>query len=175
MLAMRPTDAEYAPFYASYVAQVPDGRLMEELRAQPETLRTLVADIDDARASLPSAPGKWSLKETLNHMSDAERVFALRLLWFARAPGASLPSFDQDAWAPLADAGRRSVRDLGDEFAAVRAATLALVESLPEEAASRQGVASGHPVTVRALAWIIAAHAGHHLARLREGGLGGQA
>lgn len=164
---MRPTDTEYAPFYAAYVARVPDGGLLEMLRAQPESLRAQMADEDDDRASLPSAPGKWCLKEVLSHVNDAERVFALRLLWFARAPGSELPAFDQDAWVPHSHAARRTLHDLVDEFAAVRAATLALVTSLTDEAAAYQGIASGHPVTVRALAWIIAGHVDHHLARLR--------
>lgn len=167
MLAMRPTDAEYAPFYAGYVGKVADGRLMETLRGQPDALRALVDGVDDDRAALPGAPGKWSLKETLNHVNDAERVFALRLLWFARAPGSELPAFDQDAWTPLSDAQRRTVQDLVDEFAAIRASTLALVQSLPDDAAARQGVASGHPTTVRALAWVIAGHVQHHLDKLR--------
>lgn len=166
MLAMRPTDAEYAPYHEAYVSRVADGRLFDTLQEQPQVLRDMVADVDDDRASLPSAPGKWSLKDTLNHITDAERVFSLRLLWFARAPNAELPAFSQDAWAPLADAQRRSVRDLLDEFAAVRAATLALLRSLPDGAAARQGIASGHPVTVRALAWIIAGHVQHHIERL---------
>jgi hypothetical protein len=168
MLEMRPTDAEYAPYYASYMQRVEDGKLFETLAAQPGVLRDLVGTMDDDRAALPSAPGKWSLKDLLNHINDAERVFALRLLWFAREPGGSLPSFNQDAWVPMADAHRRSLTDLCDEFDAVRRATLALLHSLPEAAAGRQGMASGHPVSVRALAWMIAGHAQHHIDRLRE-------
>ena len=168
MLAMRPTDAEYAPYYATYVSRVGDGLLFETLDAQPAVLRDLVSTMDDDRAALPSAPGKWSLKDLLNHITDAERVFALRLLWFAREPGGSLPSFNQDGWVPMADAHRRSLTDLCDEFDAVRRSTHALLQSLPEAAAVRQGMASGHPVSVRALAWIIAGHAQHHIERLRE-------
>lgn len=167
MLAMRPTDAEYAPFYAGYVACVPEGRLAETLAQQPVTLRALVEGQDDDRAALPAAAGKWSLKDTLNHITDAERVFSLRLLWLARAPGVAMPSFDQDAWAPNADAQRRSLVDLCDEFDAVRRATQTLLQSLPDEAAGRQGEASGHTVSVRALAWIIAGHVQHHIERLR--------
>lgn len=168
MLAMRPTDAEFAPHYAAYVSRVEDGLLFETLAGQPAVLRELVGAIDDDRSALPSAPGKWSLKDLLNHINDAERVFALRLLWFAREPGASLPSFNQDAWTPMADAQRRSLSELCDEFEAVRRSTQALLQSLPEAAAVRQGTASGHPVSVRALAWIIAGHAQHHIERLRN-------
>jgi uncharacterized damage-inducible protein DinB len=168
MLAMRPTETEYAPYYATYVNRVVEGRLLETLDTQAATLRAQVSRIDEDRAALPGAPGKWSLKDILNHVSDAERVFALRLLWFARVPGAELPSFDQDAWVPTADAQRRSLADLCDEFELVRNATLALLRSLPADAAARRGIASGHPVSVRALAWIIAGHAQHHIDKLRE-------
>lgn len=168
MLAMRPTEAEYAPYYASYISRVVEGRLFETLQEQPAVLRSLVAANDEDRAALPAARGKWSLKDTLNHVTDAERVFALRLLWFARAPGAELPSFDQDRWVPTADAQRRSLADLCDEFDVVRQATLALLRSLPSEAAVRQGQVNGQPLSVRALAWIVAGHAQHHLDKLRD-------
>lgn len=167
MLAMRPTEAEYGSFYAGYVARVPDGRLFETLAEQPAVLRGLLQAVDDDRAALPSAPGKWSLKDTINHVIDAERVFALRLLWFARAPGAELPGFDQDAWTPAADAQRRALRELCDEFDAVRQATNLLLQGLPEAAVGRYGTASGARVTVRALAWIIAGHVQHHLELLQ--------
>lgn len=167
MLAMRPTDAEYAPFYAGYVSSVVEGRLLETLDEQPAVLRALVTAVDDDRAALPSAPGKWSLKDILNHVNDTERVFSLRLLWLARAPGTQLQSFDQDAWAPNADAQRRSLTDLCDEFEAVRRATRALVHSLPEDAVTRQGTLSEHPVSVRGLAWIIVGHVQHHIDWLR--------
>lgn len=167
MLAMRPTEAEYAAFYASYISRVVEGRLFETLQEQPAVLRALVAAEDEDRAALPAAPGKWSLKDTLNHVTDAERVFALRLLWFARAPGAELASFDQDGWVPTADAQRRSLADLCDEFDATRQATLTLLRSLPPEAAVRHGHVNGNPLSVRALAWIIAGHAQHHLDLLR--------
>jgi uncharacterized damage-inducible protein DinB len=166
MLAMRPTESEYAPYYASYIGRVADSRLFETLEEQAAVLRRLVDARDEDRAALPAAPGKWSLKDTLNHVTDAERVFALRLLWFARAPGAELPSFDQDAWVPRADAHRRSLADLCDEFDAVRLGTLALLRSLPSEAAVRQGQVNGYALSVRALAWIIAGHAQHHLDKL---------
>jgi uncharacterized damage-inducible protein DinB len=168
MLSMRPAETEFESFYAGYVARIEDGRLLDTLAAQPAELRALLLLQDEDEASLPSAQGKWSLKDVINHMIDAERVFACRLLWFARQPGADLPGFDQDAWVPAAVAHRRTLSDLFDEFDAVRGATATLLRSLPADAAARGGRANGHPVTVRALAWIIAGHAQHHLDLLRE-------
>ncbi|WP_396623841.1 DinB family protein [Luteitalea sp.] len=166
MLALRPEADEYGAFYATYVAKVPDGAWLERLYAQPGELAARLDSVAEERAALPLAPGKWSLLDLLTHLSDTERVFSYRLLSFARGDTAALPGFEQDVWAREAASSRRTLAQALDEFAAVRRATLALVESLPEEAASRRGVASGHPITVRALAWIIAGHVEHHLQTL---------
>ncbi|BCS32887.1 DNA damage-inducible protein DinB [Luteitalea sp. TBR-22] len=166
MLAMRPQADEYGAFYAGYVARVPDGAWLERLYRQPGELEARLAGVADEQAALPLAPGKWSLLDMITHLSDTERVFAFRLLWFARGDAAELPGFDQDAWARESGASRRTVAQALDEFAAVRRATIALVEGLPEQAASRRGIANGHPISVRALAWIIAGHVQHHLEHL---------
>ena len=168
MLSMRPQDHEYGAFYAAYIARVPEGRWLERLEAQPAELRELVGGYDADRAALPMAPGKWSLLDLLTHLADTERVFAYRLLCFARGDQSELPGFDQDAWARVAASTRRSLTDAIDDFAAVRQATLALLRGLPDEVADRRGVASGKPVTVRALAWMIPGHAQHHLDALRD-------
>jgi hypothetical protein len=168
MLSMRPQSSEYGAFYAGYIARVPDGRWLERLESQPAELRAVLAGYADDRAALPMAPGKWSLLDLLVHLCDTERVFAFRLLWFARADPSELPGFDQDAWAKQSGAARRSVADVLDEFAAVRQASLTLLRSLPDDVADRRGVANGNGITVRALAWMIPGHVQHHLDALRE-------
>jgi hypothetical protein len=168
MLAMRPQSSEYGAFYAGYIARVPDGGWLERLEAQPSELRELLATYDDDRAALPMAPGKWSLLDLLTHLCDTERVFAFRLLWFARGDASELPGFDQDAWARDAGATRRPLAEALDDVAAVRQASLALLRSLPDEVADRRGVANGNPISVRALAWMIPGHMQHHLDALRE-------
>ena len=165
---MRPQSTEYGAFYAGYIGRVPDGGWLERLEAQPSELRQALATYDDDRAALPMAPGKWSLLDLLTHLCDTERVFAFRLLWFARGDMSELPGFDQDAWARVAGATRRPLAEVLDEFAAVRQASLALLRSLPDEVADRRGVANGHPISVRALAWMIPGHTQHHLDALRD-------
>lgn len=164
---MRPQSSEYGAFYAGYVGRVPEGGWLERLEAQPGEFRSLLAGYDDDRAALPTAPGKWSLLDLLTHLCDTERVFAFRLLWFARGDSSELPGFDQDAWVREAAGSRRTLASVLDEFEAVRRATLALLRSLPDQVAERKGVANGNVITVRALAWTIPGHAQHHLDGLR--------
>jgi len=168
MLSMRPQPSEHADYYAKYVSRVPDGHWRAQLDAQPGEYRTLLAGIDEGRAALPTAPGKWTITQTITHVADAERVFAFRLLWFARADGAPLPGFDQDKWTTALAGTTVSLADALADFTAARQATIAMLKTVPDDVADRQGVASDNPITVRALAWIITGHAQHHLELLRE-------
>ncbi len=164
----RPDPSEFAPFYAHYVSLVPDAPLAETLAAQPDALARLVTGADPAAAY---APGKWTVAQALQHIADTERVFAFRALWFARSAEAPLPSFDQDAWAATAES--RPLGALVAEFRAARAATLALLEGLSDEALGRAGVASGVPMTARAALFVCTGHVEHHLAVFRDAyGLG---
>ena len=167
-LNRRPEPSEYANFYAGYIAKVPDGDLVQ-------TLETGLADFSETIGSLPEskggfayAPGKWTLRELLGHVIDAERVFAYRAMRIARGDTTALPGFDEKAWVPASGANQRTLADLLAELRAVRNATVALLRHLPEEGVTRMGTASNNPVSVRALAWIIAGHPIHHLGVVRE-------
>ena len=163
MLTIRPGTDEYGAFYAGYIARIPDGEWMARLEQQPHEYRTLLAGLDEARAAMPTAPGKWSVVDILGHVSDTERVFAFRLIWFARGSPSELPGFDQDAWVEASRRQPRTLTAVLDEFATVRAATLAMLRTVSDEDAARHGVANGNPITVRACGWMIAGHAQHHL------------
>lgn len=159
---IRPASSDFAPFYAGYVALVPDAPLAGVLRAQPDALARLVSGADPEATY---APGKWTVRQALQHTVDTERVFALRALWFARGGGA-LPGFDQDAWAAVAP--ERPLGDLVAEACTVRAATLALLDGLSDAALDRRGEASGHAMTARAALFVVAGHTAHHLALFRD-------
>lgn len=167
MLAIRPGSDEYGSFYAGYIARVRDGEWLARLQQQPDEFRALLAGLDEARAAAPSAPGKWSIAEILGHVCDTERVFAFRLLWFARGAPTELPGFDQDPWVEARRRQPPTLTSALDEFATTRAATQSLLATLADEDADRRGVANGNPMTVRACAWMIAGHAQHHLDGLR--------
>lgn len=166
--SIAPADDEYATPYAGYVARVPAGDIVSTIRGQlPATLSFLRA-LDPARTVRGYAPGKWSVRDIVQHMSDTERVMSYRALRFARGDTTPLPGFDESTYAPVAGAGARSMESLLAEFETVRASTVALLDGLPEEAWTRRGTASGMAVTVRGLAWIIAGHERHHVAIIRE-------
>jgi DinB family protein len=164
----RPPSTEYASFYAGYIAKVPDGDLLRTLESNVEETMGLLAGLPESKGSFAYAPGKWTLKEVVGHMVDSERVFSYRALRIARGDTMPLPGFDEKAWAPNSGANSRTLVDLLGELRIVRAATLALFRHLPPESVGRVGTASDQPVSVRALAWIIAGHERHHVAIIRE-------
>jgi hypothetical protein len=171
-LARRPEPGEHVPFYAGYVALVPDGDVLATLRAQAGETVSLLRGLPSDRAGHRYAPGKWSLGQVVGHVADAERVFAYRALAFARGDASELPGFDENAYAEASPAVDRPLAEVLGDLAAVRGATLSLFGALPGAAWARRGVANGNPVTVRALAWIIAGHERHHVRVLRERYLG---
>jgi uncharacterized damage-inducible protein DinB len=164
----RPAENEYAPYYGKYISRVPDGDLLNFMELQTSEFNGFVNDLTDEQTTQPPAPGKWSVKQVLGHICDSERVFAYRAVRFARADKTDLEGFEQDDYVASANSNARSATELLAELKSVRGATLSLLESLTEADTIRTGVASGNPVSVRALAYIIGGHAQHHLELLRK-------
>ena len=165
----RPEPSEYVPYYETYISKVPPkGDLLKVLEDQQRKTQELLAGLSEAKALHRYAPGKWSVKEVVGHLMDSERVFCYRALRFARADGSPLQGFDEKAWVPAGQFDTRSLKDLAAELDAVRRATIALFSGLDADALARRGTANNNPITVRALAWIIAGHERHHVAILRE-------
>lgn len=164
----RPVAGESAPYYFRYIDLVPEGDIVQQLEAQHSAIRKLLRDITEAEAAASPASGEWSVKQVVQHVIDAERLFVFRALWFARGEQAALPGMEPDPWVANTDANARTVADLLDEFAHVRAASVAFFANLDGAAWARSGSASGNPVSVRALAWIAAGHELHHNQSLRE-------
>lgn len=175
----RPAADEHAPYAITYIdaaeaalAAHGTADIVRLLDAQRGEWQTLLANVPDSKASYAYAPGKWTLAESLIHVSDTERVFAYRLLRIARGDQTPLPGFEQDDWVPASRASRRSLSDILSEILACREATLALVSSLDEDAVAQRGMASGREVSARALVWMIAGHMAHHVTLTRERYLG---
>lgn len=163
-----PERSEAAEYYFTYIDQVGPGDIRAILDAQSAAALELFESISEAQSLRRYAPGKWSIREVLSHLTDAERLFVFRAFWFARGFNSPLPSFDQDVAIAAAEADARSWRSHVDEFRVVRAATLAFFGELPAEAWDRHGTASDNRFTVRALAYIAAGHVAHHAAMLQS-------
>ena len=168
-LAAPPPDdgTEYLPYYGRYIALVPAGDVLATLDAQFADTVAVVDAIGEARAGHRYAPGKWSVRQLVGHAVDTERIFAYRALAAARGEPASLPSFDEDAYAERGGFDARSLGSLLGEWTAVRRATLAFFRNLDAQALGRRVVANGAPMSARAAAWIIAGHELHHREVLR--------
>lgn len=167
-LIARPGPDECAPYFAQYLAKVPEGDLLDILEGQWEELGCLLEELDDEAADYRYAEGKWSVKELLGHLLDAERIFAYRLLCIARGEQAPLPGFDENAYVANGGFDARPLESLLEEYDLVRGSTLALLRGLDEAAFDRRGTSNKNPVSVRALAWILAGHEHHHMSVLRE-------
>jgi hypothetical protein len=164
----RPQESEAVPYYFTYINQVSGNDVVTTLEDQIAAMLPLFSSISEEASLYRYAPGKWSIREVLNHINDTERMFAFRALWFARGLQDPLPSFDQNIAVAHAGANDISWAAHVEDFQRVRAATVSLFRNLPPEAWSRSGTASGNPFTVRAIAYITAGHLTHHAAILRE-------
>jgi hypothetical protein len=164
----RPAVDEYAAYYGTYVDQVIGNDVVSALRAQIGETAATLRGVSDSDSLKRYAEGKWSLREVVGHMVDTERVFAYRALRIARGDQTPLPGFDQDPYIVAAGFDRRDWNGLIDEFEVVRRSTVMLLDGLDAEAFARRGTASNNPVTVRALAFVIAGHELHHMKIVRE-------
>lgn len=158
----RPQGGEYAAYYETYVSLVPGSDVMAALEGQRLVMSQLLGARSEREGNFRYAKDKWSVKEVVGHIADSERIFAYRALRIARGDQTPLSGFEQDDYVKGGNFGERTLADLRDELAQVRAATVALFRGLSEEAWQRRGVANKNEVSVRALAFIIAGHELHH-------------
>jgi hypothetical protein len=171
-MAGRPHPTDAAEYYFRYIDQVNTDDIIAEMEHQLGEADELFAQISEEKSLYRYAPEKWSVRQVVNHISDAERTFAFRACWFARGFETPLPSFDQNIAAASARAEAIPWHAHVEEFRSVRMATLALYRNLPADAWERSGMASENRFTVGALAFIIAGHFTHHANVIRVRYLG---
>jgi hypothetical protein len=165
----KPKESEYAPFYAGYIAAVPPGDdILDLLESQVERIRRLAASVPAERETFRYAPGKWTLREVLGHLGDAERVFGYRAFRISRGDETPLAGFDENQYVEASGFNARELSSLAEELALLRQANVLFLRSLDAESWRRTGIANNNPVSVRALAFIMAGHLNHHLNVLRE-------
>ena len=159
----RPKADECSPYHTTYIDQVPGRSPAKALRDSKRELLAILEKLTPEQWDQPYAPGKWTIKESLQHMIDTERVFTYRALWVARGDRTALPGFNQEDFSDNAHANERTPASLLTEYKAVRAATTALFNSFNDGDWKKRGTASGQPITVRALYFITAGHERHHV------------
>ena len=164
----RPAADEHSPYYSQYIDQVPEGDILSLLAEQIQRTTTMLAGVSEEQAEFRPTPADWSVKEVVCHLCDCERIFSYRALRIARGDQTPLAGFDQDPYVTAADADARPLADHLAEFQTIRQASIWLLSSLPAAAWDRRGTASDAPVSVRALAYIIAGHENHHVRSLHE-------
>lgn len=164
----KPLSTDHPPYFKKYIDLVSGDEIQEAFKTQQTQLATMLNAIPDSKADYAYAEGKWTVKQLLQHVIDAERIFAYRALWITRKAAEPLPGFDEDAFAAVADVSQRSLQDLKNELVAVRSATQYLFNSLGKDELQRRGIASGKEVTVNAIGFITLGHWLHHINVLQE-------
>lgn len=164
----KPDASEFASYYGIYISLVEGDDVIEALAKQAQSTKELLSGIPEEKGSFCYAEGKWSIKELIGHLIDTERVMAYRALRFSRGDQTELEGFDQDPYVENGNFENVAIADLAKEFSALRESNLLMFQGMSEKAWLKTGIASGNPVSVRALAYIIAGHELHHLNILSE-------
>lgn len=172
----KPQPSEHALFYERYIDKVPDQPgVLDQLKASAKSFEKELLALSDEALSTPYAPGKWTIKDILMHITDSERVFLYRAMRFARNDQSPLPFFDENEFAVQAKATAMPLKKILKEYKATRHATLAFFQNQSTAILKRSGIAGNTPTSVRACAWIICGHELHHRIVINERYLGRKA
>ena len=162
------TSKEYGPYYQGYIDLAGNDLLIAGLTKSMYRHLNLFSSISEDKMNSAYAEGKWTIKELIVHLIDAERVFAYRALRCARKDKTDLPGFDQDDYVATSEANNRSKASLIEEYEAVRKSTISLFKSFTDDMLEQVGTANGNPMSPRALGFIIIGHEKHHARIIRE-------
>lgn len=164
----KPSPTTYPEYFKKYVDLVPEDDLLTGLTNQLPVIKDLLNGISEEQSTYAYEDGKWTLKELLQHMIDAERVFNYRALCIARKETVSLPGFDENDYAQNSNANNRNWQNLVEEFLAVRNSTQFLYESFTDEALNSSGISNNNPISVNSLGFITLGHFYHHKKVIEE-------
>jgi DinB superfamily len=165
----RPIQGDFAVFYKGYIDLVQGDDVVQVLETSYEPLQEWLHSLENADLQFSYAPGKWTIAQLLQHVIDTERVFAYRAMCFGRGESQFLPGFDENSYAMAAPAAGRKLKGLSEELLTLRKASIILFRSLAKENVLHQkGTASGNPVTVNAIGFIMAGHVLHHINIIQE-------
>lgn len=161
-MLQRPVENEYPEYYVPYVNLVPDGNLLSILKKNLVGTIALFEGISEEDGHFRYAPGKWSIKEVLGHMTDTERIMSYRLLRIGRGDQKPLAGFNENDYINGSQFDQLPINNILEDFAAVRKSTITLIQNMADDIWGRKGFANETEITTRAIAYIIAGHAIHH-------------
>lgn len=164
----RPDLSVTPEWYHRYIHAVRENDLKDALKNQTSLFNTFFKSVPIEKREFRYAQGKWSVKEIIQHIIDAERVFTYRALRFARKDETPLPGFDENTYAHNAKTDIRKWDDLIEEFNALRRSSEILFNSFDEDQLNATGIASGNPISVLAIGFIVAGHTNHHISVIKE-------
>jgi uncharacterized damage-inducible protein DinB len=168
MISNNLNSSEYHSYYKSYIDKSTSVDIVEGLLANLESVLTFLLEIPEEKYDYAYADDKWTVKDVLLHVIDTERIFCYRALRIVRGDKTPLAGFEQDDYVVTANALNRTFSSLVEEYKSVRQATITLFKNLENESLLQIGEASGSPVSVRALGYIITGHENHHIQVLKE-------
>lgn len=164
----KPSPATYMSYFKRYVDQVPEEDLMTAFENQATDIEKFLNNISEEKSNEAYAPGKWTIKELLQHIIDTERIFNYRALCFARGEKQMLPGFEENDYAANSHANKRMWADIVKEFLAVRQDTEMMYKSFDASVIDNSGKANNNPVTVASLGFTTVGHYYHHKKVLEE-------
>lgn len=164
----RPDLSTVPSFYHRYIDLVAEDELMPALKQHQVSLISLLGELAPEKWDYAYAPGKWTVKEVVQHIIDAERIFCYRALCFARRDATPLPGFDENTYAAASEASRRTPEELIEELVTVQKSSAQLFASFGKDQLEQRGVANNNPISVRAIGFIVAGHVLHHKKVLQE-------
>ena len=165
---MRPDLSRVPQFYHNYISHVPENDLMEAFNNQTPAFIQFIESIPTAKYDYRYADGKWTIKEVLQHVVDAERIFAYRALRFARKDTTFLPGFDENVFAENAKADKRDWKNLVEEFKVVRMSSEYLFASFDDDQLDATGTSNNSSVYVLGIGFLLVGHSLHHMKVLKE-------
>lgn len=160
---MKPDVSHLSDNYKEYLNLIEEDNISGALSNHTGEAIRFFESISEAQSELKYADDKWTVKEVLQHVTDAERIFNYRALAIARGDKNSLPSFDENAYAAHARANRRTWKSLTEEFGLVRSSTIALAGSFSSDELKTTGIVGGNPISVLAILYISIGHVTHHI------------
>jgi hypothetical protein len=165
----KPAEGEYAPYAPAYINLVPnDGLVLQQLTENFNTVKNLILSLPPEKLLYRYADGKWTIKEVLVHIMDSERIFSYRALCIARHETLDLPGFEENDYARYSNANNRDIKNILDDYEALRHATITLFNGFDDSVLTQTGTANKNKFSVRAAAYMIAGHELHHLNIIKE-------